>query len=163
MLLLLSALSVSHAVSHAVSMTVSVDPLTTAIGFVHVQVEARISDSVSLYAGPHLRLFDGILTEGHEPYRGYGVEAGVRWFPKRGAPKGPWLMARGVAATLRTNDGEQSSPGGYASALVGWTWILGDHLVLAAGAGAQRLFYTVGDYGISGFAPAAHSNIGIAF
>jgi hypothetical protein len=159
----MSLLLASLSLAQATTMTVTVDPLTTAIGFVHVQIEGKVSDSFSVYAGPHLRLFDGILTEEPEPYRGYGVEAGVRWFPTKHAPAGPWLMARGVGATLRTNDGKQTSPGGYASALVGWTMILGDHFVVAAGIGAQRLFYTVGDYGVSGFAPAAHSNLGVAF
>ena len=41
--------------------TVTVDPLTTAIGFVHLQVEHTIGPRVSVYAGPSLRLFDGVL------------------------------------------------------------------------------------------------------
>ena len=102
--------------------TIQVDPLTTALGFVHVQTERALSPSFSVYLGPHLRLFDGLGGTG-QPYRGVGIEVGARWFPWKAAPEDAWLLVRGV----------------------------------------QRLQYAVGDYGIVGFAPAAHTAIGVAF
>jgi len=57
--------------------TVTVDPLTFALGYAHVQVERRLGSQWSLYAGPHARLFDGLLTEGREPFLGFGGEAWV--------------------------------------------------------------------------------------
>ncbi len=145
--------------------TISVDPLTTALGFAHIQVERRLSDRFSLYAGPHARLFDAPWTppEEREPFLGLGVEVGVRWFPKGEALEGPWLMGRGVVASAWATDSDETSLAGYGSVLGGWTWIVGDHLVLAAGLGVQRIQYGVGDYGIRAWLPAAHSNIGVAF
>ena len=102
MILLLAGLGLASAEEPA--WTVQVDPLTTALGFVHLLVERRVGPGVSVYAGPHLRLFDGILTEGHEPYTGVGVEAGVRWFPRGAAPTGLWLGARGVGARLSSTE-----------------------------------------------------------
>ena len=43
--------------------TIQIDPLTTALGFVHVQVECALSPDLSLYLGPRLNLFPGILGE----------------------------------------------------------------------------------------------------
>ncbi len=144
--------------------TVQVDPLTAALGFAHVQVERRLADRWSLYAGPHLRVYDGIITEEPEPYTGVGVELGVRRFFKETAPQGTWLQLRTVAAAAWSSEVE-GGPGfaGYTSALGGHTWIVGDWLVLAAGLGAQRLYYTHGPYGIEGWLPAAHSTVGVAF
>lgn len=144
--------------------TVTVDPLTTALGFGHVQVERALGERVSVYAGPHLRLFDGLLSEGHEPYLGYGVEVGVRVFFAMPAPTGCWAMARGVLAYAHTTDGTGlAAPAGYGSGLVGYTGIVGGWLVLSGGAGVQYLHYRVGDYGPVGIAPALHTNIGVAF
>lgn len=144
--------------------TVTVDPLTTALGYVHLQVERRLSPHTSLYVGPHMRLFDGVLTEGHEPYVGFGAEAGFRWFPWGSAPEGGWVMARTVLARLSTTDGSQHArPGGYSSALVGGTVILGDHFVLSGGAGVNYLYYSIDGYGPSGPFIALHSNLGVAF
>ena len=158
------ALLLSGAALAAPSWTVQVDPLTAALGFAHVQVERAVSDRVSVYAGPNLRLYDGLLADVNGPYQGYGVEAGVRVYPWGEAPSGPWVLARGVAAWLRTTDGtDLSNAGGYGSLLAGYTGILGERLVLSAGLGAQRFAYTVGPYGPSGWGPAAHSAVGVAF
>ncbi len=142
--------------------TVSVDPLTTALGYVHVQTEVKISDHFSVYSGPHLRLFDPPWTAAadREPFLGVGIESGVRWFPKGQAPEGFWLMGRGVIAYAWATDSDASNPAGYGSGLFGYTWIVGDHLVLALGTGIQRIDYGVGDYGLHTFFPAAHTNIG---
>ena len=144
--------------------TIPVDPLTWAIGYAHVQVEGRLSPRFSLYAGPHARLFDGVLTDGHEPFLGVGAEVGLRWFPLAKAPAGPWVMARSVLAGLWTTDGtDQRAVGGYSSVLVGYTGILGDHFVLSGGAGFNQLYYRVGDYGPQGPFIALHTNLGVAF
>lgn len=150
--------------------TVTVDPLTTGLGFVHVQVERSLGPHVSLYAGPSLRLFSIPTTE-PEPFIGVGVELGLRWFflsgrgeAERTAPLGPWLMTRGVAARLYTTDGsDEASWGRYNSVLIGYTGLVGEHFVLSGGAGAQHFDYQVGGYGLSGFAPALHTNLGVAF
>ncbi len=147
----------------APSWTVQVDPLTTALGFVHVQVE-RGFEGWSVYAGPHLRLFDGLLTEGHEPYRGYGIEAGARWYPRGEAPRGPWLLARGVAALAHTTEGPPARGfAGYGSGLAGWTALLADRWVLSGGLGVQYIGYGVASYGTYGVLPAAHTAVGVAF
>jgi len=79
--LALSTPSMAQDIASIPEWTLQLDPLTTALGFVHLQVEKRLSDSFSVYAGPHLHLFDGLLDkESGESYRGYGVEAGLRWF-----------------------------------------------------------------------------------
>jgi hypothetical protein len=144
--------------------TIQVDPLTYALGYAHVQVERAVSPSVSVYAGPHLRLYDAVGAAEHEPYIGLGVETGVRWFPQHHAPSGVWLMGRGVLAELfTTDDTHQHAIGGYASALVGYTGIIHERLVLSGGLGVQRLQYTVGGYGLATFYPAAHTAIGVAF
>jgi hypothetical protein len=141
--------------------TVTVDPLTTAIGFVHVQVERSLGPRVSVYAGPSLRLFDGVLADTNGPYVGLGGEAGVRGFFTGSAPEGGWVMARGVAARLSTSD--EARFGGYTSGLVGYTGVLGRGLVLSGGLGVSYFAYEVGGYGVAGLAPAAHTNVGWAF
>ena len=140
--------------------TVQVDPLTTVLGFVHVQVERAIGDHFSIYAGPHLRLFSSPFSDA-EDFTGIGAELGVRWYMLGGAPKGWWALLRGVGAHLYTDD--NTALGGYVSGLGGYTWILWDRLVLAAGAGVQYLHYTIDDLGPSGIAPAAHTTVGFAF
>lgn len=148
----------------AAQWTLQVDPLTVAIGYPHLQVERVLAPKWSIYAGPHLRLFDGVLSEGPEPYVGYGLEAGVRWYWAGEAPEGGWLLARGVAASARrTDDTSVRSPGGYGSLLAGYTWILGEHLVLSGGAGGQYINYTVDGLGTQGFFPALHTALGVAF
>jgi hypothetical protein len=141
--------------------TVTVDPLTTAIGLLHVQVERDLGPHFSLYLSPSVRVFDGILPNFNGPYVGLGVEAGFRGFFVGRAPEGGWVMVRGVLARLSTED--KANPGGYTSALVGYTGILGPGLVLSGGAGVSYFAYGVQDYGIHGFAPALHTNIGWAF
>lgn len=141
--------------------TITVDPLTTAIGLMHVQVERELGKHFSLYLGPSVRVFDGILPNFNGPYVGLGVEAGIRGFFVGEAPEGGWVMWRGVAARLSTENAV--SPGTYTSALVGYTGILGPGLVLSGGAGVSYFAYTVEAYGIRGFAPALHTNIGWAF
>lgn len=145
--------------------TVQVDPLTTALGFVHVQVERALSPAWSVYVGPHLRLFDSLLDDTHLDLLGLGAEVGVRWYFTGVAPSGGWILARGVGARLSTsvNGPEETGFGGYVSALGGYTWILADRWVLSAGAGVQSLHYAVGGEGIEGILPAAHTALGVAF
>jgi len=146
------------------SWTVTVDPLTYAIGYAHVQVERRLADHFSLYAGPHARLYDGILTDEPEPYIGVGAEAGLRWFPWGKAPKGGWLMLRTVGARLSTTEGpKQAGFGGYSSVLAGGTAIVADVFVLSGGVGYNQLYYSIDDYGPSGPFIALHTNLGVAF
>ena len=146
------------------SWTVQVDPLTTALGYVHVLVERRLAPNLTVYAGPHLRLFDGLITEGHEPYTGAGLELGARWFPNKSAPTGMWFQARQVVAyAWSTEPVKQAGFAGYTSGILGYTGIVGDWLVLAGGLGVQRLYYTLGDYGVEGWFPAAHTAVGVAF
>lgn len=148
----------------APSWTVQVDPLTAALGYAHVQVERAVAPSWSVYLGPHLRLYDSLLADDVEPYRGLGAEAGVRWFWAGEAPEGGWLLARGVAAHLRTTDGtELTGPGGYGSLLAGYTAVLDERWVLSGGAGGQYIAYQIAGYGPSGFFPALHTAVGIAF
>ena len=143
--------------------TVQVDPLTLALGYVHVQIEQRIVDHVSIYVGPHMRLFSTPFLE-PSPYLGFGLEAGVRIYPFGTAPDGWWVLGRGVAAYLVTLD-YSAAPrvGGYVSALVGYTFILFDHLVISLGAGAQYIDYKIGAYGPRGLFPALHTAVGFAF
>ena len=162
MLALILALGAARAADP--SWTVTVDPLTTAIGFVHVQVEHQLGEHASLYLGPSLRLFDGVLPASNGPYRGLGLEAGLRGFFVGTAPEGGWLMLRGVLARVSTDTPEpEARLGGYTSALVGYTAILGPGLVLSGGAGLSWFHYQVAEYGVHGFAPALHTNIGWAF
>ncbi len=143
--------------------TVQVDPLTTALGYVHVQIERRLSKSFSVYAGPHALLFSGILAEDDEDHRGLGAEVGLRWFLRSSdsAPAGFWLQTRGVLARV-TKDGE-AEPGGYVSALGGYTKIIGGRWVVAGGLGIQYIHYSVNGVGTEGVLPAAHTAVGFAF
>lgn len=152
--------------------TVTVDPLTTALGYVHLQVERRLSPHTSVYAGPHMRLFDGILTPEPEPFVGFGAEVGFRYFFKDQAPQGSWVMARGVLARLNTTYADNNplgAPiqsvewGGYGSALVGYTAIFKERWVLAGGAGFNYLAYDIDGMGTSGPFVALHTNLGVAF
>ena len=125
--------------------TVQIDPLTAALGFPHVLFERVISDHVSVYLGPHMRLYDSIFSDEREPYQGFGAEGGVRWFVLGGAPGGWWLGARLVGAALTTDvSGDRTwSPGGYASLLGGYTAIIDGWFVLSGAVGGQYLNYTV--------------------
>ena len=142
--------------------TVQVDPLTTALGYVHLQIEGAPSDTFSIYAGPHLRLFNAPGTD-PEPYVGYGAEIGFRYYFQHEAPEKWWVLARGVAAHVQATDSNQTALGGYGSVLGGYTGIVADRLVLSGGAGVQRIQYGVGDYGVRGWFPALHTAVGLAF
>ena len=141
--------------------TLTVDPLTTAIGIVHLQVERTIGKRASVYAGPSLRVFDGILPATNGPWTALGAEVGVRGFFVGEAPEGGWVMARGVLAWAYTEDDGRIA--GYTSALVGYTGVLGPGLVLSGGLGVSWFDYGAGGYGVHGLAPPAHTNIGWAF
>lgn len=143
--------------------TLQIDPLTVLLGFVHVQIERRVHNHLSLYLGPSFHLFNA-PGQAQDPYRGYGGEMGIRYFYAGHAPEGWWSQVRGVAAYLETTDDTQlSSFGGYVSVLSGYTGIVDDWLVLAAGLGVQYFDYRVGDYGLFGVLPAAHTTVGAAF
>lgn len=143
--------------------TLQLDPLTTALGFLHLQLERALGDNASIYVGPSVRLFDPLEKKpGH--YWGAGAELGVRVFPWGEAPRGPFAQVRGVLARLRTEEqGGATAAGGYASALFGYTWIFSDRWVLSAGLGAQYIHYRVGELGPVGVLPAAHTTLGVAF
>ncbi len=141
--------------------TLQVDPLTTYLGYVHLQVERALGEHVSVYAGPHLRLFTPPTAEAPEDHLGVGVELGVRVFPWGGAPEGAWAQVRGVGA--RVWEGDDTSWGGYVSGLVGYTAIFGDLFVLSGGAGLQYLNYQVNGLGPRGVFPALHTTLGVAF
>lgn len=144
--------------------TIQIDPLTTALGFVHVQVERSIGPNWSVYIGPSLRLFDGILSlDDPTGFLGFGAEAGVRWFYLGGAPEGWWHQVRGVVAHLDAKDSDATGVGGYVSTLAGYTWIYEGTLVLSGGLGVQYIDYTLEGKGQKGLFPAAHSTIGVAF
>lgn len=144
--------------------TVTVDPLTFALGFAHVQVERALHPRASVYAGPSLRLFDGLLPAVNGPYLGLGGELGVRGFFAGEAPEGGWVMIRGVLARVSATEGPpEAKLGGYTSALVGGTAILGPGFTLSGGAGGSWFAYQVGGYGPSGPAIALHTNLGWAF
>lgn len=150
--------------SDAPTWTIQVDPLTTALGFVHVQVEWALSRHVSAYVGPSLKLFRGPQEDADADYIGLGVELGVRWFWSGTAPEGWWAQARGVAARVSTDTPQDAQAfGGYVSALVGYTWIFDGWFVLSAGLGGQYIHYKVASQGLQGFLPAAHTTVGVAF
>lgn len=162
MLLLLAAALADD----AARVTLTVDPLTTLLGYAHLQVEARAGRWMSVYAGPHLRLFSAPWAE-PEPYVGIGAEAGARFFPWGAAPRGMWVMARGVLASVRS-DGLPSRAGGYTSALVGGTWMPDApkgklRPMISLGAGAQWIDYRIGAFGTSGPFPALHTSGGVAW
>jgi hypothetical protein len=141
--------------------TIQIDPLTTALGFAHVQVERRIGEGLSLYAGPHARVFSGLAADEDDGVRGVGAELGLRWFVRGVAPAGSWAQVRGVGA--RVSDDSDATFGGYVSALGGHTWILRERWVLSAGLGIQYVHYAVSGEGPKGVLPAAHTTFGIAF
>jgi hypothetical protein len=144
---------------------VVVDPLTYAVGYVHVQVERALGRSWSIYAGPNLRLYRGVLSAPEDEFLGLGVELGVRYFFAHTAPAGPWMMVRGVGAyiTAEIDGSRASSFGGYASVLGGYTWIFGGRWVLSGGLGVQYIDYGIGGRGFGGVAPALHTALGVAF
>jgi hypothetical protein len=144
--------------------TVQVDPLTTALGFVHLQVERAVAPSFSLYAGPHLHLFDNLLVGEEEDFLGVGAEVGARWFFYGEAPRGAWVMGRGVLARVSTEvPAPEVAAGGYVSALVGYTAIVKGGLVLSGGAGVQYIDYNIAGRGVEGVLPALHTALGFAF
>jgi hypothetical protein len=114
----------------------------------------------SAAAGYHFRSDDV-----NGPYRGAGLELGLRGFWRPTAPEGLWLMLRGVGAWTWTVDPAPAAaePGGYASLLVGGTWVGERGLTLSGGLGASVFGYEVGGYGPQGPAVAAHSAAGWAF
>ncbi|MFO0745494.1 MAG: DUF3575 domain-containing protein [Myxococcota bacterium] len=145
--------------------TLQVDPLTTALGFVHLQLEVVVAPHWSFYVGPSLKLFPGLLAEeGDVAYTGLGAEVGVRYYFAGRAPYGAWALVRGVGARLATDDPPEAHAfGGYVSALGGYTWIFGERWVVSLGLGIQYLDYTVAGSGPKGVLPAAHTAIGVAF
>jgi hypothetical protein len=144
--------------------TLQVDPLTTALGYVHLQVERAVSPAFSVYAGPHLHLFDSLLAAEDEDFLGLGAEVGARWFFYGEAPRGAWVMGRAVLARVSTEvPAPEVAAGGYASALVGYTAIVGGRLVLSGGAGVQYIDYNIAGRGAEGVFPALHTAIGFAF
>lgn len=148
----------------AIKWTVQVDPLTTALGFAHIQVERALSEHLAIYVGPSLRLYSSVFDAEPSPFVGIGVELGVRWFLRPTAPRGLWAQVRGVLARLSTDEqGGKTGIGGYGSALVGHTWIFAGRWVLAAGAGVNYLRYTIAGMGTEGLLPAAHTAVGVAF
>jgi hypothetical protein len=145
--------------------TVQVDPLTFALGFAHVQLEYAFTDHLSVYVGPSLHLFNGLIAEPGDDYLGLGGELGVRYFFSPTAPRGWWVQARGVLAHLSSDVSgqEETALGGYVSALGGYTWIFDDRWVVAAGLGIQYIHYRISGQGPEGILPAAHTTIGFAF
>lgn len=162
-LLLLLFLASSSAVAQEddrPSWTVQVDPATTALGFVHVQVERTIGDHASVYLGPHFRLFSPPFGE-QEDFVGFGGEVGVRYYFAGRAPEGWWLLGRNVVAQLRTDTNTEI--GGYTSLVGGYTAIINDWMVLSGGVGIQYLWYDIDGMGPSGPFPAFHTALGVAF
>lgn len=141
--------------------TVQVDPLTAALGFPHLLLERAVAASVSVYAGPHLRLYDNVFGNTREAFTGLGVEAGVRWYPQERAPTGFWVGIRVVGARLSTS--ETSRFGGYASVLGGYAWILAQRWSISLALGGQYIDYSIAGLGTRGWLPAAHTAIGVAF
>lgn len=145
--------------------TVSVDPLTTALGFAHLQIERVLAPKFSIYFGPHLHVYKNVFSKDPEDYIGVGAEVGLRRFLKPYAPTGLWGQVRGVLAhvSIDNNGQKETGAGGYVSALVGYTWIFRERLVLAGGAGVQYINYQIAGQGLEGVLPALHTNIGFAF
>jgi hypothetical protein len=145
--------------------TISVDPLTTALGFAHVQIERVLAPKLSIYFGPHLHVYKSVFSKEPEDYIGIGAEIGLRRFLRPYAPKGLWGQVRGVLAhvSIDNNGTKETGAGGYVSALVGYTWIFRERLVLASGAGVQYINYQIAGQGLEGMLPALHTNIGFAF
>lgn len=164
MICLLLGLAAASEPDPAPRWTVSVDGLTVALGYPHVLIERGVTPKLSLYAGPHARLFDAPWSEVTEPFVGLGAEFGARWFPWGEAPAGAWVAGRGVVAHLQTTEGpKETAVGGYGSALAGYTWIPWGRLVLSGGLGVQRIHYVVAGMGTDTWFPAAHTAVGVAF
>lgn len=145
-----------------VTWTIQVDPLTTALGIVHVLFERRLSPRFTVYIGPSLRLYDSPLTDDNEEgYRAYGAEYGLRYFLQSSAPFGWWGGLRVVTARLSFND--EARLGGYVSGLFGYAWNVTDCLVLSGALGVSYFDYSVGGVGVSGVLPGAHTAIGLVF
>ena len=144
--------------------TVQFDPLTAALGYWHLQFELTLGDHHSVYAGPHARFGSALLGD-DEDFYSMGMEAAYRYFFSGTAPTGAWVQARGVAGYLFTRGlpTEEQTFGGYIGALGGYTWILGNRWVLAAGAGLQYIHMNVAGMGPEGIFPAAHTAVGVAF
>lgn len=143
--------------------TLQVDPLTTALGYVHMQFEHAPVPHFSYYVGPHMRLFDSLLGDEREDFTGIGVEVGLRYFIKPNAPEGLWLSTRGVIARQSTPIQDAAEPAGYISALAGYTLISKGGFVLSGGAGVQYIHYQIAGLGPKGIFPALHTAIGTAF
>lgn len=159
---LLALLTTTPAYAAEPQWTVQVDPLTTALGFVHVQVEHTLGPDFSAYLGPSLHLFNGLGSDERE-YIGYGAEAGIRWFPQGHSPTGWWVQARGVLAHIEATDTGVTDIGGYGSVLGGYTAIFDGWFVVSGGLGGQYLAYSADGAGVEGFLPAAHTTVGVAF
>ena len=141
--------------------TLQVDPLTTALGYVHVQIEHVLGDHFSVYLGPHLRLFSAPFAEEKEDFTGFGAEVGLRYYFSGTAPEGWWGLVRGVTAQASTDD--ETAFAGYGSLLGGYTAIFDDVFVLSGGAGVQYIEYQVAGLGPKGIFPALHTALGVAF
>ncbi|MCA9514878.1 MAG: hypothetical protein KC635_08050 [Myxococcales bacterium] len=145
--------------------TLQVDPLTTALGFVHAQLEWAFDPAWSVYVGPSVHLFPGLLAEDDDAdFTGLGVELGVRYYFHGAAPEGAWVLLRGVMAHLQLDDPPDTTAfGGYVSALVGYTALFDGWFVLSGGLGVQYVHYEVAGSGTVGVLPAAHTALGVAF
>ena len=156
--------SVAKTLTERPKWTLQVDPLTTALGYAHVHVERTLAPNWSLYVGPHIKAFDGVVLqrEGEKPYRGTGIETGLRYYFSGTAPEGSWALVRGVGARV-TQDGEDAVFGGYVSALGGYTAIFANHWVLSGGIGAQYLHYKIANSGPNRVFVAMHTALGVAF
>ncbi len=157
--------------------TVQADPLNTLIGFIRLQAEYRLNDDVSVYAGPHLRLYDSPINTDHEnftdhsgltelePFRSYGVEVGFRVYPFADAFQSIWLATRVVGARLSTpaSLGDDTGWGGSGAMMAGKTWNPIDHFVVSLGVGVQFMDYRVSGQGPQRLAPVFHSGIGTVF
>lgn len=148
--------------------TLQVDPLTTALGFAHLQGEFVLARHWSIYAGPSVRAYDSLLGD-KDGVRGVGIEAGLRYYFGGAAPAGAWVLLRGVAArtSLTGTAREATGFGGYVSGLGGYTWLLeGGPMaawVFSLGAGVQYVSYRAGGEGTKSVLPAAHTTVGFAF
>ena len=142
--------------------TVQTDPLTDALGISQVLVERRVTSHLALYIGPSLHLFDSpLLPDDEEGYKAYGTEQGARWFFDATAPFGWWAGMRLIVADLRYEG--DSRIGGYISALGGYAWLLADRWIVSAAVGVSYFDYDIGDVGVQGVKPGAHTGIGFAF
>lgn len=144
--------------------TIQFDPLTAALGFLHMQFEHAPTPHFSYYVGPHMRLYDSLLSNDREPYKGLGLEVGLRYFFRDQAPEGLWIGTRGVLAAQWTPLQTEVEPAGYVSALGGYTWISDEYgFVLSGGVGVQYIHYQIAGMGPRGIYPALHTAFGTAF